>query len=94
MQIDKGHLWKLLHGEKPWRIEHLLALPDDIEACFEQRRAEAFGLIVVEPVDGDQALKNFVSGLLGVLGGPRLPRRAGRMAKAAIAGEDPSGGGS
>src|SRR4051794_32930864 len=47
--FDKAFLWKLLNGEKPLRIEHLLALPDDVEVLFESKRAESLGLIVAEP---------------------------------------------
>lgn len=68
MGIDKAYLSRLRSGEKPWRIEHVVALPDEIEARFEQLRAEAFGLIVVAPVEGDDAVRHLVSGLCGVLG--------------------------
>lgn len=88
MAIDKAHLWRLLHNEKPWRTEHLLALPDDIEALFEARRAEQLGHVVVAPLEGDEAVKALVGGLVGVLRGTRLPARAARMAKCDL----PSGG--
>jgi ParB-like chromosome segregation protein Spo0J len=82
--VDKAYLSRMLTGEKPWRIEHLVGLPDDIERLFERRRAEQFGLIVVElPADELTARRQLVSGLLGVLA-PRLPAKADQMAKAYV----------
>jgi transcriptional regulator with XRE-family HTH domain len=83
MDVDKSLISRVLNGERPLTLPFLLALPDDVEALYEQRRAEAFGLIVVAPVNGEQAVRNLVSGLLGVLS-PQLPTRANRMAKAAL----------
>lgn len=80
MAIDKSQISRVLNGERPATLAFLLRLPDDVEALFEQRRAEGFGLIVVAPVTGDQAVRNLVSGLVGVLS-TRLPARAERMAK-------------
>lgn len=74
---------KMLSGEKPIGAKHLRALPDDIEAVFARLYAESFGLIVVAPTHGDDAVKALVSGLFGVLA-PSLPVRATRMAKATI----------
>lgn len=78
MGLDKGYLWKLLNNDKPWRAEYLVALPNDIEALFAQRQAERFGLIVVSPPRGDDAVKHFVGGLYALLTG-QIPMR---MAKA------------
>lgn len=82
--FDKSLISRVLNGERPLTLKFVVALPDDIEALYAQRRAEAFGLIVVEPVYGDAAVKSLVSGLVGVLS-QRLPVRAGRMAKATVA---------
>lgn len=84
--IDKGYLWRLLnestkHGE--WKVMHDIALPDDVEALLRQRQAEAFGRIVVEPIQGEQAERAFVAGFLGLIA-PRLPQRASKMAKAEL----------
>lgn len=84
MQVDKAYLSRMLSGEKPWTVKHLCNLPDDVEALFEQRRAESFGLIVVSPVDLDTARKHLVSGLLGVLAPACLPSKADRLAKASL----------
>jgi hypothetical protein len=81
---DKSLLWRMLRNERPWRPEHLVALPDDIEKMFAQRYAESFGLIVVVPVHGEQAARNFVSGLFGLLA-HQLPVKASHMAKAEMA---------
>ena|SRR2546421_9450473 len=68
MQIDKGHLWKLLNGQKPWRIEHLLTLPADVDALFAQRRCENAGFVVVPPPASEyEAVRHLMSGLFGVL---------------------------
>lgn len=80
--LDKAHLSRLLTGEKPFRIEHLVGLPDEIEALFERRRAESFGHIVCERVDEATALQQLASGLLNLAAGARLPQRATGMAKA------------
>lgn len=84
MRIDRGYLWKLLNREKTeWKPEHTVALPDDVEALYYQRLAEGFGRIVVEPVEGDAAIRNLVSGLFGVLR-PRVLDVPRRMAKASL----------
>jgi hypothetical protein len=67
MGIDKAYLSRLRSGEKPWRVEHVISLPDEIGARFETLRSEQFGLIVVAPAVGHEAVKQFVSGLFGVL---------------------------
>lgn len=67
MGIDKAYLSRLRSGEKPWRVEHITALPDDIQARFDQLRAEASGFIVVTPLEGPDAVKGFVGGLMGLL---------------------------
>ncbi len=85
LRVDKAHLSRLLSGEKPFRIEHLVGLPDDVEALFERRRAESFGHIVCERVDETTALQQLASGLLNLAASARLPARADAMAKAEIA---------
>jgi hypothetical protein len=67
MGIDKAYLSRLRSGEKPWRVEHVVALPDDIEANFEQLRAESFGFIVVRPASPESAASHFVAGVFGLL---------------------------
>lgn len=65
--IDKGYLHRLLNGEKPLTLERLPAFPDDVEALFAEKYAEARGRIVVTPVTQEQAVRHLVSGLMGVL---------------------------
>lgn len=72
--IDGPYFSKMLTGEKPFPIELLRALPDDIEQDVARRYAEAMGLIVVEPVHGQDAVRSLISGLIGVLSAP-LPMR-------------------
>lgn len=79
--VKPPYLSMLLSGEKPWTAKYQAALPDDIERRFAAAYAELFGLIVVVPVEGEQAIKQLVAGLFGVLG-TTLPTRASRMAKA------------
>jgi hypothetical protein len=78
--FDRGHLHRLLSGDKPWRVEHLVALPPEVDAAFSRKRAEAHGLIVVERVDSITAEHQLASGLFNVLT-RRLPERADHMAK-------------
>lgn len=82
LQIDKAYLSRLLTGEKPFRPEHLVSLPPDVKARFAHLQAESFGLIVVKPLEGQDAVRALVAGLVGVMKGASLPARADRMAKA------------
>jgi len=79
-KVDAPYLSKLLSGDKAITAKHIRALPDAVEAIYARKQAESFGQIVVEPVTGEQAIRNLVSGLCGVLPGA-LPMRASRMAK-------------
>lgn len=81
---NAAYLSRMLSGEKPIGARHLRALPDDVEAIFAQKYAETFGLIVVAPSHGQDAVKQLVSGLFGVLGAASLPARADRMARATL----------
>lgn len=74
MQLDKSLISRVLNNERPLTLTFLCALPDDVEACYEAKRAEYFGHVVVEPLEGPTAVKALVAGLVGVLGG--LPRAA------------------
>jgi hypothetical protein len=67
MGKDRAYIHKVLQGDKPMSLDFIVALPDDVEARFEQLRAEHFGLIVVAPVDHATAVRQLVSGLVGVL---------------------------
>lgn len=80
MGLDKSQISRVLNGERALTLAFLLGLPDDLEALFSQRYAEGFGLIVVPPVQGDEAVRQLVGGLVGVLSA-RFPARAERMAK-------------
>lgn len=68
MGKGRAYIHKVLNGEKPVSLEFIIALPDDVEARYEQLRAKALGLIVVKPSSGDAAIENLVSGLCGLLG--------------------------
>jgi transcriptional regulator with XRE-family HTH domain len=77
---DKAYVSRVLSGEKSLSAAFIRELPDDIEALVAGYYAESFGLVVVAPSRGQDALKNLVSGLLGVLA-PQLPVRASAMVK-------------
>ena len=84
MQLpNAAYLSRMLAGEKPWTLRHLLALPNDIEALFSQKWAAHRGAIVVAPLHGEAAVQALVGGLVGVLASS-LPIHASRMAKAAL----------
>jgi hypothetical protein len=81
--IHRSHVQRLHDGDKPWSVDRLLSLPDDLEARLEALRAEYFGLIVVEPLRGIAAQKAVVAGLIGLMA-PALPARAGKPLRAAL----------
>jgi hypothetical protein len=85
MGRDKAYISRVLHGEKPMTLLFITELPDDLEALYEQRRAEHFGRIVVEPLSGVDAQRAFVAGALGLMSGSVLPEKASTMAKATLA---------
>lgn len=68
MGKGRAYIHRVLQGEAPMTLDFITSLPDDVEKRFEQLRGEHFGLIVVEPAEGDAAVRNLVSGLFGVLG--------------------------
>lgn len=72
MKKNRAYIGKVLNGEKPMSLEFITALPDDVEARFEQLRAESFGLIVVAPASAESAAKHLVAGLLGLLTSRRV----------------------
>jgi hypothetical protein len=41
--FDKSYICRVLNGERPLTLPFLLALPDDVEALFEAKRAESLG---------------------------------------------------
>jgi len=84
MGKDEAYVSRVLSGEKPLSAAFIRELPNDIEALVAGYYAESFGLVVVTPVSGQDAVKNLVSGLLGVLA-PQLPAKASAMAKVTIA---------
>lgn len=77
-----AYLSRMLAGEKPWTLRHLVALPDDIESRFTEKWARYHGAIVVQPLTGQPAVEALVAGFIGVLSAPRLPERADAMVRA------------
>jgi len=86
MGIDRAYLSRVRSKEKPLSLKILRALPDDIEQIFARLYAASFGLIVVSPAYGDEAVRNLVSGLFGVLAA-RLPSRSAGQLKSTLPGD-------
>ena len=80
---NAAYLSRMLSGEKPWTLRHLVALPDDIEKCFAEKWAKARGAVVVAPLAGQAAVDALVGGLVGVLIGAPLRGQA-PMVKATL----------
>lgn len=82
LRIDGPYLSKMLAGEKPVSLDHINALPDDIERIYYRLRGESLHLIVVEPVDPVTAARYFATALLSGVLQSALPVRASAMARA------------
>lgn len=82
----EAYLARMLSGEKPWTLRHLVALPDDIEKTFAEKWARARGAVVVAPLSGPAAIEGFVGGLIGLLtaSSPGLPAKADAMLRAEL----------
>ncbi len=75
---DRAYIGKVLNQEKPLSYEFVVGLPDDVEARFEQLRAEHFGLIVAKrPTSREQAARDLISGVLGLSLLPADEKKAG-----------------
>lgn len=75
MGKGRAYIHKVLQGDKPMSLEFTTALPADVKARHAQLNAEACGfIVVVMPASGEDAIKQLVGGLVGVLHG--LPRVA------------------
>jgi hypothetical protein len=56
-RLSRGYSWRLLNGEKPWSVDRMLALPDDIEARLVQLHLEQkFGGTVVPKMTDAEVL--------------------------------------
>lgn len=79
---DRGHVHRLLSGDKSLAVDRLEEFPLPVLQAFARRLAESFGLIVVVPVDGPEAMQHFVSGLVGLLRPtPKLPAKSNGQLK-------------
>lgn len=81
----KSYISRVLNGEKPLGLEFFDALPEDVKAEYHSREASARGRVVAMPARGEEAVRQLVSGLLGVLDAIRtaqLPQKAGPPVKA------------
>ncbi|MPZ20114.1 MAG: hypothetical protein GEV06_19685 [Luteitalea sp.] len=83
----RAYISRVLNGEKPLGLEFFDALPEDVKAEYHSREATERGRIVVMPSRGDDAVRHFVAGLLGVfdaLKASTLPAKAGPPLKAEL----------
>lgn len=72
MGKGRAYIHKVLQGEKPMSLAFSTALPADVKGRYAQLSAEACGFIVVVPVSGDEAMRQLVGGLVGVLQGQKV----------------------
>ena len=66
---NRAYIHKVLAGEKPMSLAFIVQLPRDVKGRHAQLSAEAHGFIVVVPVRGEDAIRQLVGGLVGVLQG-------------------------
>jgi hypothetical protein len=85
MNKGRAFIHRVLNGDARCTLDFIVALPDDVEARFEELRAEYFGRVVVAPVSDDEARRCLAIGLFHTYGVAQLPARAERMAKATVA---------
>jgi hypothetical protein len=79
-----AYISRMLSGEKAWTTKHTDALPQDIRSKYRALAADDEGLIVVIPINDQQAaIVQAVSGLISLLRF-QLPARADRMARATL----------
>jgi hypothetical protein len=84
-----AYISRMLSSEKAWTTRHTDALPKDIKARYRALAAEDEGLIVVVPINDQQAaVVQTVSGLISLLrssfDSKPFPSRADHMAKASL----------
>lgn len=83
-QCHRSHVYRILAQEKRMGADDVCALPDELEAAFEARRAKRRGFIVVKPIEGlaaKEAIIAGVAGLLGLMSAPALPERSSGQLK-------------
>lgn len=67
MGKGRAYIHKVLQGEKPMSLEFSTAFPTDVKGRHAQLSAEFHGFIVVVPTSGEDAIRQLVGGLVGVL---------------------------
>lgn len=82
-----AYVSRMLSGEKAWTLRHTSALPREIRIAYHARALRREGVLVVQPVPGDQATEAFVAGLFGMVErfaalASALPARAAGQVKA------------
>lgn len=81
--IDGPYLAKMLNGEKPFPVDLIPALPDDIERRYVRLHGETLGQIVVTPPDDESAELHVT--VVRRLHARQLPAKVERMAQASLA---------
>lgn len=69
MGKGRAYIGKVLAGDKPMSLAFLVLLPYDVQARLVELRGPQYGLVVVRPVQGHEAIRQFVGGLIGLLTG-------------------------
>lgn len=69
MGKGRAYIGKVLAGDKPASLAFLVLLPYDVQSRLVELRGPTYGLIVVRPVTGHDAVRQFVAGLVGLLTG-------------------------
>jgi hypothetical protein len=79
--LDRGYVWKVMHGEKSLSRDRVLTFPADVTAEYHARKARACGLIVVERVAHEDAVPMILTGLATWLTAQLLPAKSGGQLK-------------
>ena len=69
MGKGRAYIHKVLHGDKPMSLAFITMLPDDVKVRLIELWGPEFGLVIVRPVTGPEAIRQFVGGLVGLLTG-------------------------
>jgi hypothetical protein len=69
MGKNRAYIARVLAGDKSLTLGFFVLLPEDVKARLIELRGPEYGLVVVRPVTGPEAIRQFVGGLVGLLTG-------------------------
>jgi len=69
MGKNRAYIARVLAGEKTMSLAFLTLLPEDVKARLVEIQGPQYGLVVVRPAIGTEAIRQFVGGLIGLLTG-------------------------